>query len=86
MLMENGIKPCWVFDGKPPEAKSKVLDERKKNKDKAESQMEVAKDQGDDERLLKLAGQSVRVTKQMTEDAKTLVKLLGLPMIEVKYF
>ena len=83
MLMENGIKPCWVFDGKAPEAKSKVLEERKKNKDKAESQMEVAKEQGDDERLLKLAGQSVRVTKQMTEDAKNLVKLLGLPLIEV---
>ncbi len=82
--MENGIRPCWVFDGKPPEAKKKVLDERKKNKEKAESQMEVAKDAGDEDRLLKLAGQSVRVTSQMTQDAKKLIKLLGLPCIEVK--
>jgi flap endonuclease-1 len=82
MLMENGIRPCWVFDGKPPEAKSKVLQERRKKKDTAEEQMEVAKEEGDNERILKLAGQSVRVTSQMTEDAKTLIKLLGLPLIE----
>jgi flap endonuclease-1 len=80
--MENGIRPCWVFDGKPPEAKSRVLDVRKKNKDKAESQMEVAKEAGDDEKLLKLAGQNIRVTSQMSQDAKKLVQLLGLPMIE----
>ena len=28
-FMENGIKPIWVFDGKPPEMKSKELDKRK---------------------------------------------------------
>jgi flap endonuclease-1 len=27
--MENGVKPIWVFDGKPPEMKSKELDKRK---------------------------------------------------------
>jgi flap endonuclease-1 len=82
MLMENGIRPCWVFDGKPPEAKYKVIQERKKKKENAEEQMEAAKDEGDNERILKLAGQSVRVTSTMTQDAKTLVKLLGLPVIE----
>jgi len=27
--MENGIKPIWVFDGKPPDMKAKELDKRK---------------------------------------------------------
>jgi flap endonuclease-1 len=82
MLMENGISPCWVFDGKPPEAKYKVLQERKKKKETADEHMEVAKDAGDNDRILKLAGQSVRVTGQMTQDAKNLIRLLGLPVIE----
>jgi flap endonuclease-1 len=25
-FMENGVKPVWVFDGKPPDLKSYVLD------------------------------------------------------------
>ena len=30
MLMENGIRPCWVFDGKPPDAKIFVLRKSKR--------------------------------------------------------
>jgi flap endonuclease-1 len=36
--MENGIKPIWVFDGKPPEMKSKELEKRKEAKEKAEEE------------------------------------------------
>jgi flap endonuclease-1 len=32
MLMENGIKPIWVFDGKPPELKREELRRRKQLK------------------------------------------------------
>jgi flap endonuclease-1 len=31
-FMENGVKPIWVFDGKPPELKAKELDKRKELK------------------------------------------------------
>jgi flap endonuclease-1 len=30
--MENGVKPIWVFDGKPPELKSDELEKRKELK------------------------------------------------------
>ena len=40
--MENGVKPIWVFDGKPPELKSYVLDQRKENKEKAEEEKAIA--------------------------------------------
>ena len=33
MMMENGIKPIWVFDGKPPEMKAKELEKRKEMKE-----------------------------------------------------
>jgi flap endonuclease-1 len=82
MLMEKGIRPCWVFDGKPPEAKSRTLEMRKKRKEEAETNRQEAEEQGDMEKALKYAGMSIRVTSQMIKDAKELVKLLGLPMIE----
>ena len=31
-FMENGVKPIWVFDGKPPELKSDELEKRKELK------------------------------------------------------
>lgn len=81
-LMEHGIKPVWVFDGKPPEAKRNTLRGRKKRKEDAAKNEEEAKDEGDMEKALKFANQTVRITEQMTNDAKKLIKLLGIPMIE----
>lgn len=49
-FMENGVKPIWVFDGKPPEMKSKELDKRKEQKDKAEVERKEAEAKGDWER------------------------------------
>lgn len=49
-FMENGVKPIWVFDGKPPELKSKELDERKAKKQQAEEEKEKAIAEGDFER------------------------------------
>ena len=80
--MEKGVRPCWVFDGKPPEAKKKLLGERKKKKEQAEISKQEAIEDGNVDKLLKFAGQSVKITSQMTADAKELVRLLGLPLIE----
>lgn len=81
-FMENGVKPIWVFDGKPPELKSYVLDQRKENKLKAEEEKQVLIDAGDLEGAKRMAGRSVRVTPEMMEDAKKLLKLMGTPVIE----
>lgn len=34
-FMENGVKPVWVFDGKPPTNKSGELAKRKRMKEVA---------------------------------------------------
>lgn len=83
MLLENGIKPCWVFDGKPPEAKMKLLGERKQKKKDAEENKQKAIEDNDMEKVLKYANQSVKISALMIQDAKKLVDLLGLPVIEV---
>jgi flap endonuclease-1 len=82
MLMEKGVRPCWVFDGKPPEAKKKLLGERKKRKDEAEINKNEALEEGDMEKVLKYASMSVKITSQMISDAKELIRLLGLPLVE----
>src|SRR5512136_2468961 len=50
-LLELGIKPVYVFDGKPPELKKKTIAERRAVKEQAEREWKEALDKGD----LKLA-------------------------------
>jgi len=80
--MEAGVKPIWVFDGKPPELKAKELDKRKELKQKAEETKEQAIEDGDFEKAKQMAGRSIKITPEMMEDAKTLIKIMGCPIIE----
>mmetsp|Transcript_58509 Transcript_58509/g.67571 ORF Transcript_58509/g.67571 Transcript_58509/m.67571 type:complete len:386 (+) Transcript_58509:47-1204(+) len=82
MFMENGIKPIWVFDGKPPLLKSGELAKRKKAKEEAKDRFEEAQEVGDFETALKQKVRSTLVTKTMIEDAKKMLRLLGVPVIE----
>lgn len=81
-LLNNGIKPVWVFDGKPPELKSDELEERKERKRKAEEDYENAKESGDLEQAQKMAQRTIRVSPEMTADAKKLLTLAGIPIVE----
>ena len=81
-FMENGVKPIWVFDGKPPELKAKELDKRKEMKEAAEEQKDIAIENGDWEKAKQMAGRSIKITPEMMADAKKLIKLIGCPVIE----
>lgn len=50
MMMENGIKPAWVFDGAANEFKDDELARWKEIKLKAAEEMKVAIEDGDVER------------------------------------
>ena len=52
-LMESGIKPIWIFDGIPPEAKKHELKKRRKIKMQAKLKADEAKDLGDVKELVK---------------------------------
>ena len=45
-MVENGIKPVYVFDGKPPQMKSKELAKRLERRTEAEAEMSKAADAG----------------------------------------
>uniref|UniRef100_A0A7S0EIY2 Flap endonuclease 1 n=1 Tax=Hanusia phi TaxID=3032 RepID=A0A7S0EIY2_9CRYP len=81
-MLECGIKPLYVFDGKPPELKKETLEERKERREESEAALAKAKEEGDEEAVEKFAKRTVRVSKEMTEDAKQLLRLMGVPVIE----
>ncbi len=46
-MLEHGIKPIYVFDGKPPEMKGEELAKRKERRAEAEVEHEKAFEEGD---------------------------------------
>jgi flap endonuclease-1 len=79
-LITIGIKPIFVFDGKPPAFK-KVLLEREKEKRMAEALMEKAKLQEIEEEQLLYSKQSLKLTKKMVEESINLLEALGVPCV-----
>ena len=49
-MIESGIKPVYVFEGKPPTLKSGTLAKRKEAKEAALKSLEIAKEEGLPER------------------------------------
>jgi flap endonuclease-1 len=81
-MLKNGIKPVFVFDGKPPEFKSGELAKRRKKKKEAEEKLNEAKETGQTEDIEKFSKQVVRVTPKHNEECKKLLRLMGMPVIE----
>ncbi len=80
-LVEEGIKPVYVFDGEPPRFKIATLEERKRVRVEAMEKWEEAKAAGD-ETAFKHAQASSRVGENMIEDAKLLLGFMGIPVVQ----
>lgn len=81
-LLEAGALPVFVFDGKPHELKSETIRERHKIRTEAKKKFEKAKREGKREEARKYAQQAVQLKDEMIDDAKKLVELMGLPVIQ----
>jgi flap endonuclease-1 len=97
-LLEMGIRPIYIFDGKPPELKIHELQKRKKTKDKAKGEIETLKtklETTNESELLdvdiekeitdeinKLEKRNIKVTKEHNDEVKRLLNLMGVPVIE----
>ncbi|XP_041975019.1 flap endonuclease 1 [Aricia agestis] len=81
-LVENGIKPVYVFDGKPPDMKSHQLNKRAERREEAEKELQKATEAGDTASIEKFNRRLVKVTKQHSEEAKELLKLMGIPYVD----
>ncbi|MBU2589598.1 MAG: flap endonuclease-1 [Nanoarchaeota archaeon] len=81
-LLTKGLKPAFVFDGKPPKLKQKEIERRKAIKSQAKEKYEQAKEDEDEASMLKYSRQVSKLTPDMIKEAKELVKALGLPVIQ----
>ena len=70
-MMEDGLKPVFVFEGKPPEMKRgevvvdfvnhDQLEKRKANREKAEEELKTAQETGNEEDIEKLSKRVVHM-------------------------
>ena len=79
--MEEGITPIYVFDGLPPEEKMAEIERRRKTKEEAAKRLEAAKEVGE-ANLKKYAQATSRLTNEMAEEAKRLLKAMGIPVVQ----
>jgi flap endonuclease-1 len=81
-FLQKGLRPVFVFDGEKPELKAKELKRRKELKDAARVKYKIAVRKKDIQAMKKYAGRFSYLSPEMVEQAKELVRLLGLPVIQ----
>ena len=81
-FLSLGIKPVYVFDGKPPSLKTAEIERRKQIKKDATVKYEKAIAEGNLEDARKYAQQTTSMKDGMVQDSKQLLKLFGIPFIE----
>ncbi|WP_292365730.1 MULTISPECIES: flap endonuclease-1 [unclassified Methanoculleus] len=81
-FLERGIKPVFVFDGKPPEFKQETIDERREVRARADDAWKAALREGDMEEAYKQASASARIDSHTIESSRELLGLLGIPWIQ----
>jgi flap endonuclease-1 len=81
-LIEYGIKPIYVFDGKPPSLKGGVVEKRMEVRETAGKKWKQALQEGKLEEARVFAMQSSRFSDEMLQDAKKLLGFLGIPWVQ----
>lgn len=81
-LLQEGIKPVYVFDGKPPELKQQEIEKRQQAKQIAEQQYQEAKSKEDIAGMKKYSSRTVKITSEIITQSKEILEALGIPIIQ----
>ena len=81
-FLSIGIKPVYVFDGKPPSLKSAEIEHRRQIKRDATVKYEKALKAGDLASARKFAQQTTSMRDIMVKDSKKILELFGIPYIQ----
>ncbi len=81
-LIQAGIEPSFVFDGKPHELKMETLRGRRERREKATKEWEEAVEEGDMKKAFSKAQQTSVMTDDIRDSSKQLLKAMGLPVIQ----
>lgn len=80
-MVEMGIEPVFVFDGKPPPFKGATLEQRSALKADAQKRLEEARERGETE-LKKYAQATVRLNDEIIDESKLLLTNMGIPVVQ----
>jgi flap endonuclease-1 len=78
-FIDKGIIPIYVFDGKPPQIKYKILNVRKQIRMNALEKLSNAQNEKDKIKYLK---RSVCISKEQMNQCRELLSLMGIPYID----
>ena len=81
-LIEAGVEPVFVFDGKANDLKAETIEGRIARWEKAKREYEEALAAGDLEKAFSKAQQTSRMTHEILESSKELLDLLGIPVVQ----
>ena len=81
-LIENNIRPVYVFDGDLPDLKSKEASERRRKREEAREEWERLKEEGKVSEAFSKATQSSKLTGSMIEESKSLLEAMGVPYVQ----
>jgi len=82
LISEHHISLVFVFDGKPPLLKRREIERRRKLREKTIAEWQEALKEGDYAKAFSKAVRAGILTSEMIEDAKKLLKLLGIPWVQ----
>jgi len=81
-LVEYGVLPIYVFDGKPPDLKRKVSEERRQIREEAHEKWKEAIKAGDIVAAKRHAQASSKLTGEMIDESKRLLETMGIPWVQ----
>ena len=81
-FLSLGIKPVYVFDGKPPSLKTAEIERRKQIKKDATVKYEKAVAEGNMDDARKYAQQTTSMKDGMVKESKEFLTLFGIPYVD----
>ncbi len=81
-LIELGVRPIYVFDGKPPQLKRQTIEERSALRTEAAKEWQAALKAGKIEEARKFAQRAGRLTDEMVTGATRLLDGMGVPCVQ----
>lgn len=81
-LIQLGIKPIYVFDGEPPKLKEREIMQRRELKENAHYEWKKAIKEERLEDAKKFAQRTSKITEEMLDDSKKLLKFMGVPYVQ----
>ncbi|MEM1583312.1 MAG: flap endonuclease-1 [Nitrososphaerota archaeon] len=81
-FLKAGMKPIYVYDGRPPELKKQAIEKRMERRTEAAVLYREALEEGRIEEARKYAQQAATLDEFIVESSKKLIGLMGLPVIQ----